>query len=172
MPESVQPESVMADPALVESIAERGARIRARIAELTDRHVTIVAVTKGHPPEVAAAALAAGFVDLGESYAQELLPKAAALGAAPAGTALAAGPRWHFIGRLQSNKVRAVADVVHLWHTVDRASLAAEVAIGRRAPRSWSRSIWPGCPGGEDARRRAWIRSWPGVTIWDSTCGG
>lgn len=131
-PESVNPESVTPDPALVESIVERGARIRERIAELTDRHVTIVAVTKGHPPEVAAAALAAGFVDLGESYAQELLPKAAALGAAPPGAALAAGPRWHFIGRLQSNKVRAIADVVHLWHTVDRASLAAEVA--KRAP--------------------------------------
>ncbi len=111
------------DPALIEAISRRGARIRARIAELTDRDVTVVAVTKGHPPEVAAAAFAAGFVDLGESYAQEFLPKAVALGP---------GPRWHFIGRLQTNKVRVVADVVHLWETVDRSSLAVEIA--KRAP--------------------------------------
>ena len=84
-------------------------------------------VTKGHPVEVAAAAVGAGFVDLGESYAQELVPKAAALASSPA------EPRWHFIGRLQSNKVRSVAAaVVTLWHTVDRASLAAEIA--KRAP--------------------------------------
>ena len=41
-------------------------------------------------------------------------------------------PRWHFIGRLQSNKVRAVAGSVQLWHTIDRASFAVEVA--KRAP--------------------------------------
>jgi len=125
----------MVDPALVEAIEERGRRIRDRIAELTDRPVRVVAVTKGHPPEVAAAAHAAGFVDLGESYAQELVPKAALLGAETAGPAepgSGAVPRWHFIGQLQSNKVRSVAGVVHLWHTVDRASLAAEVA--KRAP--------------------------------------
>lgn len=112
------------DPRLVESIAGRAEQLRAHIAELTDRPVTLVAVTKGHPVEIAAAALAAGCVDLGESYAQELVPKVAALGEH--------SPRWHFIGRLQSNKVRQVAAAVHLWHTIDRASIADEVA--RRAP--------------------------------------
>ena len=120
---------VVPDPALVGSIAARAAALRARIAEVTDREVTLVAVTKGHPPEVAAAALEAGCADLGESYAQEMLPKVELLGdrTGPAGS-----PRWHFIGRLQSNKVRQLAGAVALWHTVDRGSLADEIA--RRAP--------------------------------------
>ncbi len=111
---------------MVEEIASRAAAIRRRIAELTDREVTLVAVTKGHPSSVAAAALAAGCADLGESYAQELVPKARELGA------WSPTPRWHFIGRLQSNKVRSIAGVVHRWHTIDRDSLAVEVA--KRAP--------------------------------------
>jgi uncharacterized pyridoxal phosphate-containing UPF0001 family protein len=90
--------------------------------------VRVVAVTKGHPPAVAVAAWRAGCADLGESSAQELLAKAPGLDAAATQeTAL----RWHFVGRLQSNKVRQVAGVVHLWHSVDRASLADEIA--RRA---------------------------------------
>jgi pyridoxal phosphate enzyme (YggS family) len=119
------------DPAMVQRIAERAATLRARFAELSDREVRLVAVTKGHPVEVAAAAHAAGCVDLGESYAQELVPKADALGAAarePGGT----GPVWHFVGRLQRNKVRSLVGVVSWWHTIDRPSLADEVA--RRAP--------------------------------------
>jgi len=114
------------DPVLVEQIAERGEALRRRIAELTDRDVTIVCVTKGHPVAVAAAALRAGFVDLGENYAQELRDKAPAIGLdAPV-------PRWHFVGRLQTNKVRLVADIVDLWHSVDRIPLAEQIA--RRSP--------------------------------------
>ncbi len=136
------------DAGLVERIAERAAALRGRIAERTDRDVRVVCVTKAHPPEVAAAALAAGFVDLGENYAQELRDKEAALRDEEAALRdeeaalrdeeaalhdrVGAAPRWHFIGRLQSNKVRTIAGVVDLWHTVDRASLAAEVA--KRAP--------------------------------------
>jgi PLP dependent protein len=117
------------DPALVGAIAARGEDLRRRIAERTDRDVRIVCVTKAHPPEVAAAARLAGFADLGENYAQELAGKVEAL----AGLEERAGPvRWHFIGQLQTNKVRLVADVVDLWHTVDRPSLAAELA--KRAP--------------------------------------
>ena len=114
------------DPAVVEAIAERGAAWRRRLAELTDRQVRIVCVTKAHPPQVAWAAAAAGFLDLGENYAQELLAKHREW---PAGVP---APRWHFIGRLQSNKVRQLAPTVTLWHTVDRPSLATEIA--RRAP--------------------------------------
>lgn len=117
-----------ADPAMVDLVASRLDALRARIAGMTDREVRVVAVTKAHPVEVAAAALAAGCVDLGESYAQELVPKAAAL------VDVEPPPRWHFIGRLQTNKVRSLAGVVHLWQSVDRASLAAEIA--RRAPGS------------------------------------
>jgi pyridoxal phosphate enzyme (YggS family) len=64
---------------------------------------------------------------VGESYIQELVAKVAELddGGPPA-------LRWHLIGRLQRNKVRQAAPHVHLWQSVDRLSLAAEVA--HRAP--------------------------------------
>jgi PLP dependent protein len=114
---------VVADPALVEAIAERGAAVRSRITARTDRDVRVVCVTKAHPPVVAASALAAGFVDLGENYAQELRDKVPVVGP---------GARWHFIGQLQTNKVRLVAGTVDTWHTVDRRSLVRELA--RRVP--------------------------------------
>jgi PLP dependent protein len=89
--------------------------------------LTVVAVTKGFGPEAPLAALDAGLVDLGENYAQELEDKAVAVDAADVPT-----PRWHFIGRLQSNKVRLVADRVACWQSLDRASVVDEVA--KRAP--------------------------------------
>lgn len=91
--------------------------------------VSVVAVTKGFGPEAPLAALRAGLVELGENYAQELDDKAEAVGERrgelPA-------PRWHFIGRLQSNKVRLVADRVACWQSIDRASLVDELA--KRSP--------------------------------------
>jgi pyridoxal phosphate enzyme (YggS family) len=105
--------------------------LRRRIAARADREVTIVCVTKAHPPEVAAAALLAGFRDLGENYAQELRAKAPDLAAFATEQGIEP-PQWHFIGRLQTNKVRLVADSVALWQSVDRASLAEQIA--RRAP--------------------------------------
>lgn len=83
----------------------------------------VVAVAKGFGPDAVAAAMEAGLADLGENYAQDLLAKAAEL---------SAQPRWHFIGRLQRNKIRKIAGLVHLWQSVDRPELAAEIA--RRAP--------------------------------------
>lgn len=127
------PATVQVDPVLVEQIRSRGEVIRDRVRGCTDRAVQIVCVTKAHPVEVAAAAFAAGFDDLGENYAQELQAKAALLGggATPVdGTGVR--PRWHFIGRLQSNKIRSLASTVSLWHTVDRVSVATEIA--KRAP--------------------------------------
>jgi len=121
---------IAADPLLVEVIAERRETLQRRITELVDRDVRVVCVTKGHPPVVAASAIAAGFSDLGENYAQELRDKAAALEVVAAEGS--SSPRWHFIGTLQTNKVRLVAGVVDLWHTIDRPSLAEQVA--RRAP--------------------------------------
>lgn len=126
----------VADPSSVERIRERTAAVRRRIRELTDRDVRVVCVTKGHPLPVVAAVIAAGFDDLGENYAQELRDKASLLAATAApvdrGDDPVPVPRWHFLGRLQSNKVRMVADVVTFWHSVDRVSLADHIA--RRAP--------------------------------------
>ena len=66
--------------------------------------VTLVAVTKGFGLDVVLDALGSGLVELGENYAQDLHSKADALGAAQQ-----AAVRWHFIGRLQTNKVRLIA---------------------------------------------------------------
>jgi len=110
---------------LADGVAARLARVRERIVEAggDPERITLVGVTKGHPPTVVDAALAAGLADLGESYAQELAAKA---------DALEDPVRWHFIGGLQRNKVRSIAPFVHLWQSVDRLSLAGEIA--RRAP--------------------------------------
>jgi pyridoxal phosphate enzyme (YggS family) len=95
-------------------------RRRIEIAGGDPERITIVAVTKGFGADAVQAALAAGLVDVGENYAQELTAKAAAPGTE--------GARWHFIGRVQRNKVRALAPIVHLWQSVDRAALADSIA--------------------------------------------
>ena len=98
--------------------------------------VTLVVVTKSVGVDAVAAVLRAGARDLGENRAQELLAKAGdpALGGGPAfgDDGPGGAPVWHFIGRLQRNKVRALAPVVAWWHSVDRAELGAEIA--RHAP--------------------------------------
>jgi pyridoxal phosphate enzyme (YggS family) len=94
--------------------------------------LTLVAVTKAFPVEYVKVALAAGLVDMGENYAQELVSKAEALAVGDAGVRDGPRCRWHFIGGLQRNKVKLLARTVHLWHSVDRASLVDEIA--RRAP--------------------------------------
>ena len=108
-----------------QEVARRAERVRDRIAGAggDPERVRILAVSKGFAAPVARAAVAAGFTDLGENYAQELQAKA---------TELTEPVRWHFIGRLQTNKVKALAGVVAWWQTVDRPELAAEIA--RRAP--------------------------------------
>jgi hypothetical protein len=111
-------------------VAPRLAEVRDRIAAAAVASgrapdaVTLVVVTKEVGVDEVRGAIAAGAVDLGENRAQDLAAKAATL----AGEAL----RWHFIGRLQRNKVRTVAEYVGLWESIDRDELAAEV--GRRAP--------------------------------------
>ena len=102
-------------------------RVRNRIADAggDPSHVTVVAATKTLGVDCIQAALAAGLVDIGENYAQELVAKAEALGEAGA-------PHWHFIGQLQRNKVRQIAHLVHLWQSVDRLRLGEEIA--KRAP--------------------------------------
>jgi PLP dependent protein len=81
-------------------------------------------VTKGFGPEAVRAAAAAGCGAIGENYAQEVAAKAPV--AAELGVAV------HFIGQLQTNKVRHLAGVVAVFETLDRARLVAELA--KRAP--------------------------------------
>lgn len=106
------------------NLAEVDRRIRVAADEAgRDRNdVTLVAVTKTFPIEILQLALDAGLSHLGENRAQELKEKASVLGRTP---------RWHFIGNLQTNKVRNVVGVAEMVHSVDRFGLAE--AIDRRA---------------------------------------
>jgi pyridoxal phosphate enzyme (YggS family) len=88
--------------------------------------VTLLAATKTVAPARIAEVLALGVVDVGENRAQELLAKAPELATE------AEPPRWHFVGRLQRNKVAALAPWVTRWQSVDRQPLGA--AIARRDP--------------------------------------
>lgn len=105
-------------------VALRVATVRSRIAELTDREVTLVAVTKSFGADALSAAALAGCDAIGENYAQELLDKVPHI---PPGLEV------RFIGHVQSNKVRSLIGVVDVWETVDRVSLVAEIARRSRA---------------------------------------
>lgn len=91
--------------------------------------VRLVAVSKKMTVDDVRAALAAGQRIFGESYGQELRDKRAALAAE------AAPPEWHFIGPLQSNKVKYVAGQAALIHAVDSAALL-EAIDARGAPQA------------------------------------
>lgn len=85
--------------------------------------VALLAVSKTWPPASVAEAVAAGQRAFGENYVQEALEKQAAL-AAP-------DLEWHFIGPLQSNKTRAVAERFDWVHSVDRLKIAERLATQR-----------------------------------------
>ncbi|HET6662936.1 MAG TPA: YggS family pyridoxal phosphate-dependent enzyme [Acidimicrobiales bacterium] len=108
-------------------LPERVAAVRGRIARAggDPEAIRLVAVTTGFDAGVVRSALDAGLDDIGESYVQELVRKATELGESGAN---GRGPRWHFVGRLQRNKVRKAAPYVSLWHSVDRLALGAEIA--------------------------------------------
>ena len=87
--------------------------------------VTLLAVSKTWPAAAVGEAAAAGQCDFGENYMQEALAKMAALG----DTNLV----WHFIGPLQSNKTRAVAEHFSWAHSVDRLKIAERLSAQRPA---------------------------------------
>jgi len=104
---------------LISRVREGLAEVRERIERAGgDDGVTIVAVTKTFGPDAIDAAVAAGCRAIGENYAQELISKRDA----------AARAEVHFIGQLQTNKVRQVAGLVDVYETVDRRRLADEIA--------------------------------------------
>jgi len=85
--------------------------------------VTLVAVSKSKPAELVRSAATAGVTDFGENYLQEALSKMDALGS----IAL----QWHFIGGLQSNKTRAVAERFQWVHSIDRFTVAKRLSDQR-----------------------------------------
>lgn len=107
-------------------IAENIAHVRAQIADAcaragrTPEDVTLIAVTKNLPASYVTAAAAAGLTSVGESKAQELAAKRAELSELDV--------RWHFIGRLQRNKVRSVVAHADVIQSVDRLALVRAIA--------------------------------------------
>lgn len=93
-------------------------KYKAIIDELQQAGVTLVAVSKTKPAEDISALYALGQRDFGENYVQELVDKAASL---------PNDIRWHFIGHLQSNKVKYIAPFVQLIHGIDSLKLLTEV---------------------------------------------
>ena len=104
-------------------VADRVAHVRSFISNAGGAAVSLVAVTKSFGIDALRAALTAGCDAVGENYAQELLEKISE--GAPSIDV-------HFIGALQSNKVRMLAGHIALWQSVDRDSVVDE--LGRRAP--------------------------------------
>ena len=94
-----------------------GEKIKALRATLP-QGVTLIAVSKYHPAEAVQAAYNAGQRDFGESKAQDLTVKH---------EALPKDINWHFIGHLQTNKVKYIAPFVHLIHSIDSYKLLCEV---------------------------------------------
>jgi PLP dependent protein len=115
----------MAFPGLAERVADVRARIDAAVARGGHgQQVTIVAVTKTHGPEAVRAAYENGLHDVGENKVQEALKKIAVVDVPV---------RWHLIGHLQRNKIKALEQFV-LLHSLDSARLAdavCELGIAR-----------------------------------------
>ncbi|HJV19538.1 MAG TPA: YggS family pyridoxal phosphate-dependent enzyme [Sediminibacterium sp.] len=88
------------------------------LSALSSENVTLVAVSKTKPAEDISALYTMGQRDFGENYVQELVDKQAVL---------PQDIRWHFIGHLQSNKVKYIAPFVHLIHGVDSVKLLQEI---------------------------------------------
>jgi pyridoxal phosphate enzyme (YggS family) len=109
-------------PERVHLVRERMARAATR-AGRNAQSVTLLAVAKAQPPEVVRAAADCGLRDFGESYLQEALDKLDALRDLPL--------TWHFVGRIQSNKTRPIAERFAWVHAVDRLKIAARLAAHR-----------------------------------------
>jgi len=106
-------------PRVLDAIQEAAARS----GRESDR-VTLVAVTKAHPPEALRAALAAGVRNLGENRLDELEEKVALLGRDAA--------TWHMVGHVQSRKAGQAVHSADLVHSVDTLKLARRMSVAAR----------------------------------------
>ena len=126
------------------TIASRLQAVKARIsaaARATGRapaEITLVAVSKTFPPQAIAEACAAGQTAFGENYAQEGIEKITALSGLPLQWRVASpeGPllrplEWHYIGPIQSNKTRPIAENFDWVHGIERAKIAERLSASR-----------------------------------------
>ena len=116
------------------TLPDRVAAVRQKIDAAVARgghgqRVRIIAVTKTHGPEAVTAAVANGLRDIGENKVQEAIAKQEALGVPVGGESGdgLSGAKWHLIGHLQRNKVKAL-DRFSLFHAVDSPKLADAIA--------------------------------------------
>lgn len=106
--------------------------LAARRAGRNPSSVRLVVVSKTQPAQAIAAVVAAGARQLGENYAEEVLPKKAALPELP-------GVEWHMIGHVQSRKAELVCEHFQYLHSLDSLKLAQRLdrfasQLGRRLP--------------------------------------
>jgi pyridoxal phosphate enzyme (YggS family) len=119
------PQNSASDEALAAGLAALRQRL-AIVAQASGRDVrsiTLLAVSKGQAVSRLRAALALGLTQFGENYLEEALAKIHALAGTPA--------EWHFIGRLQANKTRDVAEKFAWVHGVDRERIAQRLSAQR-----------------------------------------
>ena len=105
----------------LEALIERVSAIRTRILNAGGKNVKLIAVTKTFDATAMTSAFTTGCEAVGENYAQELIAKFEQV---PKDQRLPV----HFIGRLQSNKIRSLVNCVDVWQSVDRLSLVDEIA--------------------------------------------
>ncbi|UZE23479.1 YggS family pyridoxal phosphate-dependent enzyme [Pseudomonas sp. B21-056] len=112
---------------IADNIAQVRSRIRAaeQAAHRAADSVQLLAVSKTKPAQALREAFAAGLRDFGENYLQEALGKQVALTDLPL--------IWHFIGPIQSNKTRAIAEHFDWVHSVDRLKIAQRLSEQRPA---------------------------------------
>ena len=97
--------------------------LAARASNRSEDCVTLVAVCKGQPAESVREAARLGLRNFGESYLQEALPKIEAL--------RELSLSWHFIGRIQTNKTRPIAEHFDWVHAIDRLGVAERLSAQR-----------------------------------------
>ncbi len=112
-------------------VATRVAELRERISRAGGVGVGIVAVTKTFGIDAWSEAKFAGCEAIGENYAQELIAKSQQV-------ARADRLPVHFIGQLQTNKIKSLFDIVDVWQSVDRASVVTEL-VKRQMARTSAR---------------------------------
>ena len=112
---------------IADNISQVAARIRAaeHVARRAEHSVQLLAVSKTKPAAAVREAYAAGIRDFGENYLQEALGKQQELTDLPL--------IWHFIGPIQSNKTRAIAEHFAWVHSVDRLKIAQRLSEQRPA---------------------------------------
>lgn len=110
------------------NLAERYRSVQERISRAAvaagrnAEDVQLIVVTKTHPAQIVIELAALGQLDFGENRDQEAAPKAQEV------ASIVSKARWHFVGQLQSNKVKSVLRYASVIHSIDRPSLVKELA--------------------------------------------